>query len=615
MSSPPPQDPSLLLVTFQPSPTLPLAQFHDWYNNEHAPARLRLPSFKNGFRYRARINNNRTNKPINDAEPDAAAAARDHQQQPGWMVTYHVSAISALTSPPYTTLREPGVKTDRETEVMKSVDIRRRICRHFHGSDEQQSRSTSIGANESGAVLVLVSVDVRPKQDGAFEEWCEEEHVPRVKEVKGWLRSRRYVNTLPPAPAPAPAPISGSGPAEAQGATEYLVLHEFDATNGVEEPDFLASLHVPPSLGSQRALWLWDLVCVYGPAPRDLGALHDPAAHPFQSRDGRTLTWPVSVPNGKSSSADKISRCGDIGWPYDQQQQQPDWPAIRSYVTMADGLDIPYQLEGSGDPDAPLLVLVNRIGTTYRVWDAFVVAFLAAAANKTRYRVLRYDARGSHPVDSDADGQRATLDLLAHDLVALLDALRVPSAVAAVGVGLGGATALNASLNFPGRIPAFVACNTGAAMSQDRSGVWTERMAVADKEDAKNASGEKIVGDQLADALVKRWFSEQSWKDPRLAEEIAGVKEMVKTRPREGFGQIVQTLCEFDVRPPLAAATAKGLFVASGEDGVLLEAMKDLGRGYANGSSLSTLGGAGHLLMVEEPERMAKVVVDFVNSL
>jgi hypothetical protein len=48
------QTPGILFVTMHPKSTdLPISEFHDWYQNEHGPNRMRLSSFKNGFRYRA----------------------------------------------------------------------------------------------------------------------------------------------------------------------------------------------------------------------------------------------------------------------------------------------------------------------------------------------------------------------------------------------------------------------------------------------------------------------------------------------------------------------------------------------------------------------------------
>src|SRR6266568_1089900 len=38
----------ILYVTMQPRESLPVAQFHDWYDNEHGPGRLRLHFVRNG---------------------------------------------------------------------------------------------------------------------------------------------------------------------------------------------------------------------------------------------------------------------------------------------------------------------------------------------------------------------------------------------------------------------------------------------------------------------------------------------------------------------------------------------------------------------------------------
>jgi len=43
----------LLFVRMNPHENLSPEEFHDWYNNEHGPMRLRLDCIENGFRFRA----------------------------------------------------------------------------------------------------------------------------------------------------------------------------------------------------------------------------------------------------------------------------------------------------------------------------------------------------------------------------------------------------------------------------------------------------------------------------------------------------------------------------------------------------------------------------------
>lgn len=46
-------NPGLLFVRMNPNDNLSPEEFHDWYNNEHGPMRLRLDSIENGYRLRA----------------------------------------------------------------------------------------------------------------------------------------------------------------------------------------------------------------------------------------------------------------------------------------------------------------------------------------------------------------------------------------------------------------------------------------------------------------------------------------------------------------------------------------------------------------------------------
>lgn len=48
------------------------------------------------------------------------------------------------------------------------------------------------GPSEPGDYVFLVSFDVPQVDQGEFDSWYETEHVPRLMEIPGWLRCRRY---------------------------------------------------------------------------------------------------------------------------------------------------------------------------------------------------------------------------------------------------------------------------------------------------------------------------------------------------------------------------------------------------------------------------------------
>jgi hypothetical protein len=94
--------PGLLYVTMQPQGSLPDAQFHDWYNTEHGPLRLRLPFVTNGFRFRA-----------TDGE------------KPEYVALYDITDMDELTRKTYLDLRTDLIKTEREKKTMAQIDVGR----------------------------------------------------------------------------------------------------------------------------------------------------------------------------------------------------------------------------------------------------------------------------------------------------------------------------------------------------------------------------------------------------------------------------------------------------------------------------------------------------------
>ena len=86
-----------------------------------------------------------------------------------------------------------------------------------------------------------------------------------------------------------------------------------------------------------------------------------------------------------------------------------------------------YQFDG--DPDAPVLMLSNSLGTDLSMWQRQV------AALSLKFRVLRYDSRGQGR--SLVTAGPYSIELLARDALALLDRLEIPR-VHFCGLSLGG---------------------------------------------------------------------------------------------------------------------------------------------------------------------------------
>jgi pimeloyl-ACP methyl ester carboxylesterase len=549
--------PGILYVTMQPQPSLPASQFQDWYNNEHGPGRLRLPFCENGFRYRA-----------TDLEGPGKGL-------PEWMAIYDITDMAEMTKETYLRLRWTDVQSQRERDTLAQIKVDRRLFDLVGGREAKEfKRLEEVGSEGEGNVLVAVSITVVPGKEKELDKWYSEEHIEMLSKVPGWLRTRRFVTS---------SILDSKEPAE------YLALHEYVPKNGLGGDKFKAATSTPwvkevsTSVVQEKRRRTYDLYYTFGPGPRDLSALSNRELVPFTSTDGLTRTIPASP----TSSG-----------------------AIESYITTKDGVDLPFRLEGSPDPHAPCIVLSNSILVTHGIWDGFITSFLSSPQN-SKYRILRYLTRGR---SSACGSQPITVDTLSSDIIALLDALRVPKAAAVVGVSLGGATALAAALKYPDRVDAFVSCDTSAKSPEGNRKTWGDRIVVAEQEGAAARTGEKVVGERLAEMTARRWFVPGSYEIAELVPELERVKDMVRTNSLEGFRKSVQALWEYDLTPLMKAAKVRGCFVVGSGDGVLPGVMKKMADGYGEkGAEYVVVEGAGHLPMVEKPKEFADAVTRFLG--
>jgi pimeloyl-ACP methyl ester carboxylesterase len=501
------------------------------------------------------------------------------------MAIYDIEDMDYLTKDDYTRLRKEPVQSQRERDTMKQITVDRRFydfVKEWSGNDFKKLENVE-NEGESN-VMVSVGFTLHPGEDKEEElrKWYDEEHVPLLQKVPGWRRTRRFVTSYLDL---------NDGKSK-----EFLALHEYAPQNGLGGKEFQAATSTPwnaeiyKSVVQEKRRRVYDLFYTFGPAPRDLTSLSDPkTVGVVTSTDSLTKTIPSHV-----------SKTG--------------YPAIESYITTPDGVRIPYLLEGSASPTAPVLLCMNSILVDYHIWDFFIPYFHQITASK--YRTLRFNTRGRSSLPPTSISP-ITIDTLTQDAITLLDALRIKTANM-IGVSLGGAVTLNAALSFPQRISAFVSCDTNSLAPPGNPKAWGERLAVADKEGAKNQTqdgeSESIVGSSLASMTVQRWSVAESYSDPKIKERIDMVEESVRTNSLEGFRASVNALYEYDFREKMRAYEGKGVFLVGAGDGVLPKSMAEMAKGLGKGVDLKVVEGAGHLPMVERPEEVAEFVKGFLEG-
>jgi hypothetical protein len=149
----------LLFASFDVSPAHE-DEFHDWYDLEHIPERLRVPGFLNAERW------------IADDNPKIAVA------------TYDLESPAVMESAPYCAIGydNASVWTKRVTKIAK------RILR-FTG---EQVRPGDLVAPSGAGALLVASMNVDPAAEAEFNEWYNSEHLPQLGAVPGVLAARRY---------------------------------------------------------------------------------------------------------------------------------------------------------------------------------------------------------------------------------------------------------------------------------------------------------------------------------------------------------------------------------------------------------------------------------------
>jgi hypothetical protein len=189
----------LLFVYTDPGP-VPAAEFHDWYDNEHGPARLTVPGITSGYRFHA----------LDDAEPS-------------WLAYYEFRQ-GALDSPEYRALAENA--SAREKSIMSSLATLDRRVYELISDDSAPGGEDEPEGLPGPQVVLAVSLSVPPSAEADLGAWYADEHIPALLKVPGWQRVRRY------------RLLQG-------GAPTYLALSEVESAAVFEEPAYLATTATP----------------------------------------------------------------------------------------------------------------------------------------------------------------------------------------------------------------------------------------------------------------------------------------------------------------------------------------------------------------------------------
>lgn len=256
---------------------------------------------------------------------------------------------------------------------------------------------------------------------------------------------------------------------------------------------------------------------------------------------------------------------------------------------------VPLAYHVDGRVGAPVLVLLNSMGTTTAMWDRQIDHLTPAL------RVVRADTRGHGA--SPAGGDSCTIDDLGGDVLLLLDRLETELGVGRVhlaGLSLGGMVAMWIAAAAPRRVDRLALLCTAAWLPPAEA--WRERAATV------RESGMETV----ASTVVNRWFTPAM--QSREPEVVAAYRDMLCGVDKSQYAACCDAVAGMDIRGRLTHITAPTLVIAGAEDPVIpLDRARGLARAVA-GSRIEVLDHAAHLANVERPEEVSRLLVQHLGG-
>ena len=259
-------------------------------------------------------------------------------------------------------------------------------------------------------------------------------------------------------------------------------------------------------------------------------------------------------------------------------------------VAVADG-EIHYEVAGDGEP----LILVSGLNGVARYWEPQIADFSA------RYQVITYDQRGTGT--SDHKQREFSLDQMTHELVALMDALKIERA-RVVGLSTGGAIGQTLAIEYPQRVERLVLVSTWTHCDP-----WFRRMFEARRRMYETA------GPELHALFHPLFLYPPDYVNEHDA-EISNEQKRAPTKsaPVEASIGRIDALLKFDRRSGLASIKSPTLILAGDNDYITPSYHARALAQAISGSQLVVFKGGGHSLSKTRAAEFNKLVLGFLAA-
>lgn len=255
----------------------------------------------------------------------------------------------------------------------------------------------------------------------------------------------------------------------------------------------------------------------------------------------------------------------------------------------ANGIQVTYRFDGP--ETAPVVMLSNSLMSNHTMWDPQMEVLTQS------FRVLRYDTRGHG--DTDAPEGPYSIQLLAEDAVALLDALDIDK-VHFAGLSMGGMIAQYLGANYSSRLHSLLLCDTASEMPTLE--MWNDRISTA--------RDKGITG--LLDGTLQRWFTPPFLKNDKAA--VEKVAQMIRTTDTGGYIGCASAVRDMSQTSILSKIDVPTIIIVGEDDPACTVEQSRVLEENIKGSELVILKNAAHLSNIEQIDEFNTAMMGFLEK-
>ena len=247
-----------------------------------------------------------------------------------------------------------------------------------------------------------------------------------------------------------------------------------------------------------------------------------------------------------------------------------------------------------GERGVPV-VLSHALGLDMEMWDG-LAEHLAASG----HRVLRYDHRG-HGQSATPPGPY-TMDDLVADAARVVREWRV-GPVVWIGLSMGGMVGQGLAIKHPEWVRGLVLANTTSQYPQAAKDGWAQRIRTVE------TSGMEAI----ADMVTERYLHEE-FRSEHQAQTNA-LRKKIQRADGQGYASSCHAVAHVDWLSQLKTIQVPTLIIAGALDVGATPSMAESIHKEIPRSRLVILEAASHLSVVEQPEKFAALVDEFLQRL